>query len=98
MAKFAVIDGNKVLNTIVADSKEIAEQVTGYTCIEFTSEPAEPNGFYNGIEFIYHQPFPSWVLNSNNIWEAPIPKPDAGEDWKWDEESLAWIEIEVPTL
>lgn len=50
MAKFAVLDGNNVINTIIADSKEIAEQITNKTCIEFTIEPAEVGGTYsNGI-------------------------------------------------
>lgn len=50
MANFAVIEGENVINTIVADSKEIAEQVTGKTCIKYTNEPAEIGGTYiNGI-------------------------------------------------
>lgn len=38
MATFAVIDGGKVSNIIVADTKEIAEQVTGQFCVEYTEE------------------------------------------------------------
>jgi hypothetical protein len=35
MKNFAVIDENNlVVNVIVADSKEVAESVTGLTCIE----------------------------------------------------------------
>jgi len=34
MARFAVVNGNSVINFIVADSKEIAEAVTGLVCIE----------------------------------------------------------------
>ena len=33
---FAVISGNSVTNIIVADSKEVAEEVTGSTCVEYT--------------------------------------------------------------
>lgn len=41
MATFAVIDSNIVENIIVADTKEIAEEVTGKECIEYTdSNPA----------------------------------------------------------
>ena len=41
MATFAVIDSNIVENIIVADTKEIAEQVTGKECVEYTdSNPA----------------------------------------------------------
>jgi hypothetical protein len=34
----AIIENNIVVNTIVAESKEIAEQITGLTCVEFTLE------------------------------------------------------------
>ena len=40
MANFAVIENGIVLNLIVADSKEIAEEVTGFECVEYTSEQA----------------------------------------------------------
>ena len=36
MANFAVLTGNFVTNVIVAETKEIAEQVTNATCIEYT--------------------------------------------------------------
>jgi hypothetical protein len=39
MANFAIHDGTTVLNVIVADSKEIAEQVTGLEAIETTGQP-----------------------------------------------------------
>jgi hypothetical protein len=35
---YAVISNNDVINLIVADSKEIAEEVTGLTCVEYTDE------------------------------------------------------------
>lgn len=38
MANYAVIDDNKVINIIACESKEIAEQVTKLTCIEYTDE------------------------------------------------------------
>lgn len=34
MAQFAVIENGYVLNVILADSKEIAEEVTGLLCVE----------------------------------------------------------------
>lgn len=52
MATFAVIESNKVTNVIVADTKEIAETVTGLTCIEYTEEnPAGIDWTYNGSTF-----------------------------------------------
>jgi hypothetical protein len=49
---FAVISNNLVINTIVADSKEIAEQVTSFLCVEYTLEnPAHIGLGYDGTTF-----------------------------------------------
>lgn len=42
MANYAVLNNNNIVeNIIVADTKEIAEEVTGKTCVEYTdSNPA----------------------------------------------------------
>lgn len=52
MANYAVIADNKVINVIVADSKEIAEAVTNLTCVEITEENIAGIGWtYNGSTF-----------------------------------------------
>jgi hypothetical protein len=52
MYNFAVIENGIVLNSIVADSKAIAEEVTGKTCIEFTdANPACIGLGYDGTTF-----------------------------------------------
>ena len=39
--------------------------------------------------------FNSWVLNEDTcLWEPPIPMPDDGKKYKWDEETISWIEIQ----
>jgi len=38
--------------------------------------------------FISIQPYPSWTLDENSDWKAPIERPD--ELSYWDEESLTW--------
>lgn len=49
---FAVIENGIVENTIVADSKEIAEQLTGKTCIGYTSTNVAHIGYgHNGSTF-----------------------------------------------
>jgi hypothetical protein len=42
MANFAVLGGASVINVIVADSIEIAEELTGAICVEYTD--ANPAG------------------------------------------------------
>lgn len=52
MATFAVIENNIVTNIVVAETKEIAETVTGLTCVEYTSEsPAGIGWTYDGSTF-----------------------------------------------
>jgi hypothetical protein len=41
-------------------------------------------------EFVQPQPYASWSLDSNNDWQAPTPKPEG--NYKWDEETIAWVE------
>ena len=52
MATFAVMNSNIVENIIVADTKEIAEQVVGNECIEYTdSNPARIGWTWDGTKF-----------------------------------------------
>lgn len=52
MPNFAVIDNNKVINIIVADSKESAEQATNSLCVEYTEDnPAYIGLSYDGLLF-----------------------------------------------
>ena len=44
--------------------------------------------------FIPPKPFNSWLLNEESChWEAPIPYPDDGLMYRWDEEQGDWTPI-----
>jgi hypothetical protein len=45
--------------------------------------------------FIPPKPFASWTLNETSChWEPPTPMPtEAGKFYRWDEPTLAWVEI-----
>lgn len=57
---------------------------------------------YAGIGYAYDQlldafippkPFPSWLLNTETcLWEAPVPYPNDGKLYIWDEQTLSWVE------
>ena len=41
--------------------------------------------------FIPPKPFKSWILNEQNcIWESPIPYPQDGNKYSWNEQTLSW--------
>ena len=42
--------------------------------------------------FVSPQPYPSWYLDDNFDWQAPVPKPEQGE-WTWNESEGDWNEL-----
>ena len=59
-------------------------------------------GNYAGIGFTYRadidafvppQPFPSWILDPNVVWQAPVAMPTDGKIYSWDEATQAWVEV-----
>lgn len=57
-----------------------------YAGIGFTYDP-------NRDAFIPPKPNPSWILNEETcLWESPVPYPNGGKMYQWDESQLSWIE------
>ena len=60
---------------------------------------------YAGIGFTYDatrdafippQPFSSWTLNETScLWEPPVPYPNDGALYQWDEDTTNWVAVEV---
>lgn len=58
---------------------------------------------YAGIGFTYDlgrdafippQPFASWTLDENTcLWNSPIPYPDDGNRYAWDEVTTSWVAL-----
>lgn len=45
--------------------------------------------------FIPPKPFPSWTLNPTTAdWEAPVPMPNDGKKYRWDETTQSWVEFQ----
>jgi hypothetical protein len=68
-----------------------------------TSYNANFRGKYAGVgdtydaerdAFLPPQPYPSWVLNEATCqWEAPVPYPEDGQLYQWDEQTGDWVVI-----
>lgn len=58
-----------------------------YAAIGYTYDPDRD-------AFIPPQPFPSWTLNDDTcLWESPVPMPDDGKLYDWDENNGTWVEV-----
>lgn len=92
MLNFAVIENDKVIDTLVADDLITAEAVTNKKCVEFTDEnPAYINGTYNGKDFIPEIKYPSWTWDTTTkTWVSPVAYPTDGKQYGWDETTKTW--------
>ena len=43
--------------------------------------------------FITPQPYPSWILDEDCNWQAPVPMPIDGKMYRWDEAKQDWVVI-----
>tara|TARA_R110000796_G_C14334281_1_gene409514 strand:+ start:327 stop:656 length:330 start_codon:yes stop_codon:yes gene_type:complete len=109
MAHFAEIDNNNVVLrvTVIPDAHESAGEMW---CNSFWGGNWKQTSYNNTIRkqfagigmtydvikdiFISVQPFPSWTLDNNNDWQPPTPMPVDDKVYAWDEDSLAWVEVE----
>lgn len=94
----AEIQNNIVIRVIVADSVEWCienlggEWVRTYYNTEGKNFASQGCIYYPEFEnFSTPQPFPSWSLDSNLIWQPPTPYPTDGCLYTWDEQTLSWI-------
>jgi hypothetical protein len=52
--------------------------------------------YYDSIRdaFIPPKPYTSWILNEQScLWQSPIPYPNDGKMYQWNEEIGNWEEI-----
>ncbi len=48
---------------------------------------------WDGTGFASPQPYPSWSLDENYVWQPPTPYPDDGNLYEWDEATTSWVEV-----
>lgn len=54
---------------------------------------------WDGTGFAAPKPFDSWTLDTETyVWNAPTPMPvEEGKFFTWDEPTLSWVEVVLPT-
>ena len=84
--------GIDFLNDLFPDSDTWVQ--TSYNA-SMRGEYASVGGTYDSTNdrFIKVQPYPSWTLNGDFVWQAPTPHPgsDGIVGKTWDEDSLSWV-------
>ena len=98
-----VVHTNELLeNGVESETKGIdfLESLYGHRNWRQTSYNRKFRKQYAGLGFVYDlvrdafitpQPFPSWVLDETTCdWMAPVPYPDDGGRYFWDEKTQVW--------
>lgn len=110
MSHFAELDENNIVTRVLVGDNNMPNEGydwfvenLGGTWVQ-TSYSGSIRKNFAGIGFRYDealdafippQPFESWDLNEVTCrWVAPVPYPQDGRIYEWDEESLTWTEVE----
>lgn len=92
MPIYAHVKDNVVVNTIVAEI-DVIDLLPNKNEFVLTDGTVSIDSNYDGVNFIAPQPYPSWVLNENKKWEAPVTKPSDNKNYVWFELNRQWIEL-----
>ena len=104
MPEFAEINTqtNEVLRVIGAKSKLWCEYELDGTWVNARYDTPGKN--FAGIGFTYHpdkenfsapQPYPSWTLDDQCIWQPPVTRPEGDNLYDWNEETQSWDETKA---
>jgi hypothetical protein len=85
--------GIELCNTIVAPGNWVQTSFNN----NFRKQYGNVGFTYNAEAdvFIQPSPFPSWSLDENYDWKAPIEYPNDGCLYDWDESSTSWVLIQT---
>ena len=113
MAHFAELDENNIVTRVLVVSNDLEHRGADFLANDLelggnwiqTSYNHNIRKQFAGIGYTYDpvadvfvapQPFLSWSLDANHDWQPPTPRPAEGV-WIWNEETLSWDEVELPT-
>lgn len=86
----------------ITDWEEYYSSIRKQKCVR-TSYNGNIRKNYAGIGYTYNEeldafippkPFESWILDEDTcLWNSPVPYPEDGKLYMWNEESTSWEEI-----
>ena len=100
MSHFAKIDQNGIVQEVIVAEQEFIDSLEDSSIWIQTSYNHNIRKQYAGLGYTYDktndvfitpQPFPSWSLDSNFDWQAPVSKPDDGKSYTWNEDTKSWV-------
>ena len=100
MSHFAKINENGIVQEVIVAEQEFIDSLEDSSLWIQTSYNHNIRKQYAGLGYTYDklndvfitpQPFPSWSLDSNFDWQAPVSKPDDGKSYTLNEDTKSWV-------
>ena len=88
---------NEVLRLIVAKSRMWCEYELDGTWVATEKGKGGTGMTYHPDKDLFSspQPYPSWTLDEQCIWQPPVPRPEGDGSYTWNEESKSWEENDL---
>jgi hypothetical protein len=105
--RYALISDSVVSNIVLFEnaSAELLEEAKSFNNADIIMPVPEKflnpphllcvDSVWDGETFILPKPFESWVLNSDKDWVAPVARPEDGNLYIWNEETVSWDIVSV---
>jgi hypothetical protein len=90
------VENNQVFEVELYTGQDLANSWLRFGATYFSDKAMPAPGYsYNPQTQLFSapRPFPSWMLNTQGIWEAPTAYPNDGKRYEWNEQSQIWVEI-----
>ena len=95
---FAKLNNSNVVTQVIVADQSFIDTQSG-TWIQTDINGVSPKN-YAGVGytwnsglggFIPQKPYDSWILNNSTCqWDSPVPYPNDGHTYTWDENSVNW--------
>jgi hypothetical protein len=105
---FAKLDGNLVVELITfndqKNNEECLDFLVTYSNGHTNWKEVDPDEVQSGYiwdhernKFLPKKPFPSCIFNdTTGSWEFPIPYPNDGALYEWNENTVSWVKRTTP--
>lgn len=97
----ALIKNNEIVNVIVVSSEATPAELTALAVANGadTAELATDDKMVLGAkkvsgDWVMPKPWPSYILDENGYWTAPVPLPTIGGPYFWNESDLRWEPVD----
>ena len=100
MNNYAMHDGERVLDVIIAETAELAEALTGLTAVAVTASGPGIGWTLDaaGWRSPDPSPYPSWTWDyTTGGYVSPVLYPGDGAVYWWDEEQGDWVKFTPPS-